>query len=73
MYKVLVSDNISQKGIDILEEAGMDVDFKPEQSRDDFLENIADYDGIIVRSMTQLDKEVLAKAKSLKVIGRAGT
>lgn len=73
MYKVLVSDNIAQKGIDILEEAGMEVDFKPEQSREEFLETIADYDGIIVRSMTLLDVEALNKAEKLKVIGRAGT
>ncbi|MFW5736415.1 MAG: phosphoglycerate dehydrogenase, partial [Halanaerobium sp.] len=73
MYKVLVSDNIAQKGIDILEEAEMKVDFKPEQSREEFLETIAEYDGIIVRSMTLLNKEALEKAKKLKVIGRAGT
>lgn len=73
MYKVLVSDNISQKGIDILKKAGMEVDFKPDQSREEFLNTVEDYDGIIVRSMTLLDKEALEKAKSLKVIGRAGT
>lgn len=73
MYKVLVSDNIAQKGIDILEEAGLKVDFKVNQSREEFLANIGDYDGIIVRSMTLLDQEALRKAKKLKVIGRAGT
>ena len=73
MYKVLVSDNIAQKGIDVLEEAGMEVDFKPELGREDFLKIISNYDGIIVRSMTLLDKEALNKAKKLKVIGRAGT
>lgn len=73
MYKILVSDNISQKGIDILKDEGMDVDFKPGQSREEFLETISQYDGIIVRSMTLLDAEALSKAENLKVIGRAGT
>ena len=62
MYKVLVSDNISKKGIDILKKAGMEVDFKPDQSRSEFLKTVEDYDGIIVRSMTILDKEALEKA-----------
>ena len=73
MYKVLVNDNISQKGIDILQEAGIEVDFKPEQSREECLKTIHQYDGIILRSMTDLDKKALAKAENLKVIGRAGT
>ena len=66
MYKVLVSDNISQKGIDILKKAGMEVDFKPDQSREEFLNTVEDYDGIIVRSMTVLDKEALEKAKEIE-------
>lgn len=73
MYKVLVSDNIAQTGIDVLEAADMKVDFLPDLSRKEFLEIIGGYDGIIVRSMTLLDKEALAQAEKLKVIGRAGT
>lgn len=73
MYKVLVSDNIAQRGIDILKENGIKVDFKPEQSRKELLKTIAEYDGIIVRSMTNLNKEALNKATKLKVVGRAGT
>ncbi len=73
MYKVLVNDNIAQKGIDILEEAGIEVNFKPDQNREECLETINEYDGIILRSMTNLDKEALKKADKLKVIGRAGT
>jgi D-3-phosphoglycerate dehydrogenase len=73
LYKVLVSDNIAQKGIDILEAAGIEVDFKPGQNREELLNSIGNYDGIIVRSMTILNAEALNKAKNLKVIGRAGT
>ncbi len=72
MYKVLVSDRIAQTGIDILEEKA-EVTYNTELSRDEFLDIIGDYHGIIVRSMTVLDKEALDKANNLKVIGRAGT
>ncbi|MDI3547594.1 MAG: D-3-phosphoglycerate dehydrogenase / 2-oxoglutarate reductase [Halanaerobiales bacterium] len=71
-YKVLVSDYISQSGIDILKEK-VEVYFNHQLTREEFLDIIGDYDGIIVRSMTQLDKEALSRAKKLKVIGRAGT
>ncbi|ACL69906.1 phosphoglycerate dehydrogenase [Halothermothrix orenii] len=72
MYKVLVSDNISPKGIEILEQEA-DVTFNPDLSREEFLDIIGEYDGLIVRSMTEVDKEALDKARNLKVIGRAGT
>ncbi|MEJ6950549.1 phosphoglycerate dehydrogenase [Natronospora cellulosivora (SeqCode)] len=72
MYKVLVSDFISDAGIEILEK-DTEVTFNHNLSRKEFLDIIGDYDGIIVRSFTQLDKEALEKATNLKVIGRAGT
>lgn len=72
MYKVLVSDYISDAGIKILEE-NVEVNFNHKLSREEFLDIIGNYDGIIVRSFTQLDKEALEKAVNLKVIGRAGT
>ncbi|MFW5998783.1 MAG: phosphoglycerate dehydrogenase [Bacillota bacterium] len=72
MYKVLVSDNIADSGIDILEEK-VEVNYNTNLKREEFLDIIGEYDGIIVRSMTILDKEALDKAENLKVIGRAGT
>src|SRR6056297_1569989 len=72
MHKVLVSENIADSGINILTKE-TEVDFKPNLSREDLLDTIGDYDAIIVRSMTDLNKEALEKAENLKVIGRAGT
>lgn len=72
MFKVLVSDFISESGIEILERDA-EVYFNHKLSREEFLNIIGDYDGIIVRSFTQLDKEALDKTDKLKVIGRAGT
>src|SRR5690554_5414663 len=72
MFKVLVSDYISEAGIKILEKE-TEVYFNHQLSREEFLDIIGDYDAIIIRSFTKLDKEALNKAKKLKVIGRAGT
>lgn len=74
MHKVLVSDNISQRGIEVLKSKdGIKVNFNTELSQEEFLEIVGDYDAIILRSMTILDEEALNRAKNLKVIGRAGT
>ncbi|MFW6281843.1 MAG: phosphoglycerate dehydrogenase [bacterium] len=72
MHKVLVSDFISEAGIEILRKDAK-LNFNHNLSRQELLDIIGEYDGIIVRSFTQLDKEALEKAKNLKVIGRAGT
>src|SRR5690554_716573 len=71
--KVLVSDYISDEGIKILEKENIEVTYDYKLSREEFLNIVGEYDGIIVRSFTQLDKEALDKAVKLKIIGRAGT
>ncbi|WP_035571501.1 phosphoglycerate dehydrogenase [Halonatronum saccharophilum] len=71
--KVLVSDTISQAGIDILEGKGIDVTYNTSLSYEELLEEIGNYDGIILRSMTPLNEEVLSHATNLKVIARAGS
>jgi D-3-phosphoglycerate dehydrogenase len=71
MYKVLVADEISQEGIDILGEA-LSVTYKPKITAEELLECIGDYDGLLVRSRTVVCDEVIRKGRKLKVIGRAG-
>ncbi len=71
--KVLVSDNLAKAGVDILENMpGIDVDVNTGLSVEGLLEIIGDYDGLAIRSATKVTKEVLAAAKNLKVVGRAG-
>ncbi|NLM97028.1 MAG: phosphoglycerate dehydrogenase [Halanaerobiaceae bacterium] len=72
MCKVLVSDYVSDAGIKLLEEH-VEVYYNHKLSREEFLDIIGEYDGMIVRIFTQLDKEALDRAVKLKVIGRAGT
>ncbi len=73
MYKVLITDPISTKGIEILnQEEDIDVDYEPEIPFEELLEIIKDYDAIITRSRTPVTKELLERAEKLKVVGRAG-
>src|SRR5687767_7807117 len=70
--KVLVAENIGESGINLLRDAGFDVDLGATWSRDDLEARISDYDGILIRSATQVDADLLAKATNLKAVGRAG-
>jgi D-3-phosphoglycerate dehydrogenase len=71
---VLISDHLSPAAVAIFEERGVDVDYQPElgKDRDALLARIADVDGLAIRSATKVTEKVLAAAKHLKVIGRAG-
>ena len=72
MPKVLISDELSQAAIDIFKARGVDVDFKPGLKKDELIAIIDQYDGLAVRSNTKATADVIAAAKNLKVIGRAG-
>lgn len=71
--KVLVTDPISQQGIEILKKGGLAVDVKIKLSPEALLREIGEYDGLIIRSGTQVTSEVIEAANKLKVIGRAGS
>jgi D-3-phosphoglycerate dehydrogenase len=70
--KVLIADKLSPAAIDIFKARGVDADVKTGLPKDELLEVIGDYDGLALRSATKADKEVIAAARRLKVIGRAG-
>jgi D-3-phosphoglycerate dehydrogenase / 2-oxoglutarate reductase len=73
MFKILVSDPLSEKGLNILQkEKNIQVDLKPKQSLDTLKEIIKDYDALIIRSGTKATAELIQHADKLKVIGRAG-
>ncbi len=72
MTKVLVAEQIGDSGIQLLRDAGFDVDLGFDWDREALAERIAAYDGILIRSATQLDADLLERATSLKAVGRAG-
>lgn len=74
MYRVLISDKLSEDAVRILEGRNIDVTFEPGLGKDParLLDIIGDYDGLAIRSATTVTKEVIEKADKLKVVGRAG-
>jgi D-3-phosphoglycerate dehydrogenase len=70
--RVLISDSLSPAAVEIFRQRGVDADVKPGLSKDQLLAVIGDYDGLAIRSATKVTKDVVAIAKRLKVIGRAG-
>ena len=71
--KILVSDNLSKRGVEILQkESGIDVDVKTGLPIEELIKIIPEYDGLIVRSATKVTAEVIQAADNLKVVGRAG-
>jgi D-3-phosphoglycerate dehydrogenase / 2-oxoglutarate reductase len=72
MPRVLIADELSPRALDIFRSRGVEVDVHIGLNKPDLVNIIADYDGLAVRSATQADKDVIAAAKKLKVIGRAG-
>ncbi len=72
--KVLVSDNLSELGVQIFRDApGIEVDVKVGLSPDELKEIIGNYDGLAIRGATKVTADVIEKATNLKVVGRAGT
>jgi D-3-phosphoglycerate dehydrogenase len=71
--KILVSDNLSKLGVEILQkESGIKVDVNTGLAEEELIKIIPEYDGLIVRSATKVTADVIAAAKNLKVVGRAG-
>lgn len=69
--RVLVADEISKNGIEMLKAQGYKVDVKTGLREEDLVKIIKDYDVLIVRSATKVTRKVI-EASRLKVIGRAG-
>jgi len=73
MARVLVTEKIADVGLDVLRDAGHEVDVQLGLSPEDLLSAMEGAAGILVRSATTVDADVIAAAGgSLVAIGRAG-
>ncbi len=71
--KVLISDNLSPTGVEILQkEEGIEADLKVGMTKEELIAVIPEYHGLLVRSATKVTADVIEAATNLKVIGRAG-
>ena len=69
---VIVCDTIDEKGIGILKNSGLRVEYLPEITNQDLICIVKDYDVIVVRSRTKITKDVIASAVKAKIIARVG-
>jgi len=72
--KVLISDSLSPAAVQIFKDRGVAVEFQPNlgKDKDKLAEAVDGFDGLAIRSATKVTARVLDKARTLKVIGRAG-
>src|ERR1039457_192249 len=70
--RVLIAEPLSRTGLAVLSKEGLSADVRTDLSREALLAAIGDYDALVVRSATQVDRELLTAGKKLRVVGRAG-
>ncbi len=70
--RVLIADSMSSQALAIFDGRGVDVVQPGKLSEAELLDIIDNFDGIAIRSSTQVTKQLLDQASSLKVVGRAG-
>jgi D-3-phosphoglycerate dehydrogenase / 2-oxoglutarate reductase len=69
--QVLVSDKLAKEGVEILEKK-CDVTVKTGLPEDELIKIIPKFDALLVRAATKANAKVIAAAKNMKIIGRAG-
>src|SRR5579871_6600562 len=72
MGRILVTEELADRGLTTMERAGHEVLVRLGLSPDDLLREIADADALVIRSATKVTADVLAAASHLVVVGRAG-
>ena len=69
---ILIADSMHSSLFNMLDGQGWTYSYQPDIKRQDIIDAIAGYDGLIIRSKTFVDNEVLKAAKRLRFIARAG-
>ena len=72
MPTIVIIDQMHPSIIPSLELLGYKVDYRPEITRAQLTRVIGNYQGLIVRSKTTIDQELLDSAQGLQFVGRAG-
>ncbi len=70
--KILIADSMHASLFEMLEAQKWDYDYHPEYKREDIKNALPGYDGLMIRSKTFLDREMLENASKLRFIARAG-
>jgi D-3-phosphoglycerate dehydrogenase len=70
--RVLVKEKIGDSGVELLRSAGFDVELGTDWDAAELERRIGEFDGILIRSATNLTADLLAKATRMRAVGRAG-
>lgn len=70
--KVLVTEKLADAGLAVMRDKGLEVDVKLDMTSEELIAAVPPYDALIVRSATNVTREVIEAGSSLKIIGRAG-
>ena len=71
--KIVIADPLPDSAAALLREQGWTVDTRSGRPLEKLLTDIADADGLIVRSATKVTKQVIDSAPRLRIVARAGT
>lgn len=70
--KILIADSMHTSLFGMLEAQKWEYDYHPEYKREDIKHALPAYDGLVIRSKTSVDRDMLAAATKLRFIARAG-
>lgn len=65
-------DEMHESIQDLLSQIGIEPVYRPNASREEILDLIGDFEGLLIRSKTTVDRELVDSAAKLEFIGRAG-
>jgi len=71
MVRILICDRVEIEKLAL--GPGIEVDYKPTITRDELMESVGQYDALVVRSRTKVDRQVLERGTKLKLVARPGT
>ena len=69
---ILIADEMHPSLFAMLDKAGFTYTYQPTSTRTELLDQLAPFDGLIIRSKTTVDEALLNHAPRLRFIGRAG-
>ncbi len=72
VVKILIVDEMHPSLFPMLDQAGLSYRYEPTFKRPQILSHIGEYEGLIIRSKTVIDEEVLHQAPLLRFVARAG-
>jgi D-3-phosphoglycerate dehydrogenase len=70
--KCLIIDSMHESLFNMLTDIGWTYDYEPNITRDEIRKKAVGYDGLIVRSKTTIDRDLLGNKPTVKVVARAG-